>query len=384
MCCFLGESSEGAKVLIEALRKEHICALLVQNLERLNEQEKEEFNGVHYTLSIIENLTEMSVQMIDEAAEQGLLAWLLKRLKQKTPYDANRLYCSEILSILIQAHQGNRLKLGSLGGIDILLQQLAIYKRHDPGSSDEQEYMENLFNCLCSALMAMENRDHFLKGEGLQLMNLMLREKKMSRNGSLKVLDHAMSGPDGKSNCNKFVDILGLRTIFPLFMKTPKRGNKHSISKDEHEEHVCSVIASMLRNCRGAQRQRLLSKFNENDHEKVDRLMELHMRYLEKIELIDKLIEERRKEQQINGEEPDSDEEGNDYLDRLTGGLFTLQMIDYIVLEISATSEAIKQRIQKILNLRGGSMKSIRNIMHGKWIIDTLFTRFTTCVFCAL
>ena len=34
-----------------------------------------------------------------------------------------------------------------------------------------------------------------------------------------QVLDHAMNGPDGKDNCSKFVDILGLRTIFPLFMK---------------------------------------------------------------------------------------------------------------------------------------------------------------------
>lgn len=47
--------------------------------------------------------------------------------------------------------------------------------------------MENLFNVLCSSLMATINRDRFLRGEGLQLMNLMLREKKMSRNGSLKV-----------------------------------------------------------------------------------------------------------------------------------------------------------------------------------------------------
>lgn len=49
------------------------------------------------------------------------------------------------------------------------------YKRHDPNSSEEQEMMENLFNSLCSALMLTPNRDRFLRGEGLQLMNLMLR-----------------------------------------------------------------------------------------------------------------------------------------------------------------------------------------------------------------
>lgn len=52
------------------------------------------------------------------------------------------------------------------------------------------------------------------------------------------MLDHAMSGPDGKDNCNKFVDILGLRTIFPLFMKTPPRSKKRTISTEEHEGNV--------------------------------------------------------------------------------------------------------------------------------------------------
>ena len=62
----------------------------------------------------------------------------------------------------------------------------------------------------------------------------------MSRNGSLKVLDHALAGPDGKDNCNKFVDILGLRTVFPLFMKTPKR--KRILTVDQHEGFLIFFI----------------------------------------------------------------------------------------------------------------------------------------------
>ncbi|KAH8250204.1 beta-catenin-like protein 1 [Drosophila bipectinata] len=355
----LGESQEGAEALIDALRKEQICALLVQNLERLNEKVKEEADGVHNTLAIVENLTEIDSEFVGEAAEQGLLAWILKRLRGKSPFDPNKLYCSEILSILVQTENENRLLLGSLDGVDVLLQQLAVYKRHDPSSNEEQEFMQNLFNCLCSALMARENRDRFLSGEGLQLMNLMLREKKMSRNGSLKVLDHAMAGQDGRDNCNKFVEILGLRTIFPLFMKTPKRNKQRLISADEHEEHVTSVIASMLRNCKGTHRQRLLAKFTENDHEKVDRLLELHLKYLVKVEAIDKEIDQQAKDPSI-----DEDEEAeNNYIKRLTGGLFTLQRIDYILLEVSSTSETVKQRVLQILNLRGASMKTIRSIM---------------------
>uniref|UniRef100_A0A6M2DJ01 Beta-catenin-like protein 1 n=1 Tax=Xenopsylla cheopis TaxID=163159 RepID=A0A6M2DJ01_XENCH len=351
----LHESKEGADELIGALTEQQATALLVQNLERLDESVKEEAEGVHNTLAIFENLTEYVPEICDDISKQGLLAWLLKRLKLKVPFDANKLYCSEILSILIQESHENRQLLGDLDGIDTLLQQLAVYKKHDPASAEEQELMENLFNCLCSSLMQTSNKDKFLKGEGLQLMNLMLREKKLSRSGSLKVLDHAMSGVDGKDNCSKFVDILGLRSIFPLFMKTPKQ-KKRLVTANEHEEHVVSIISSMLRNCRGSQRQRLLSKFTENDHEKVDRLLELHFKYLDKVEEIDSVIEQQRTK--------DNDDDDAIYMQRLSAGLFTLQLVDYIILEVcSSGASSIKVRVMQILSQRGASVKTIRHVM---------------------
>ncbi|KAF5307784.1 hypothetical protein FQR65_LT06655 [Abscondita terminalis] len=350
----LHESEAGAEALIDSLLEQQVIALLVQNLDRLDESVKEESDGVHNSLSIIENLSELRPEVCNEAPKQGLLQWLLRRLKVKAPFDANKLYASELLSIFLQDNNANRLALGELDGIDTLLQQLAFYKRHDPATAEEHELMENLFNSLCSALMVMPNRERFLRGEGLQLMNLMLREKKTSRNGSLKVLDYAMSGPHGRDNCNKFVDILGLRTIFPLFMKTPKKNRRKVFSTEDHEEHVASIIASMLRNCRGSQRQRLVSKFTENDHEKVDRLMELHFKYLEKVETLDAKLEDGNT----------NEDEDSLYLKRLEGGLFTLQLVDYIILEVCAAGPTtIKQRVSQILNLRGASLKTIRHVM---------------------
>lgn len=329
------------------------CAsLLLHNLARLDEQVPDERDAVHNTLGIIENITEFRPELCVEVAKQGFIQWILKRLKMKVPFDGNKLYATEILSILLQSTPENRKFLGELDGIDVLLQQLAFYKRHDPSGAEEQEAMENMFDSLCCALMEPSNRDRFLRGEGLQLMNLMLREKKMSRNGSLKVLDHALAGPDGKDNCNKFVDILGLRTVFPLFMKTPKR--KRILTVDQHEEHVVSIIASMLRNCQGSQRQRLLAKFTENDLEKVDRLLELHFKYMDKVD---------RTEKEMEQEAEDLDDEAQ-YLKRLSGGLFTLQLIDRIILEVcTAGPPTIKQRVQRVLSLRGGSLKIIRHVM---------------------
>ena len=130
-------------------------------------------------LAIIENMCKFKNEQVCEVAgSQGLLPWLLKRL-QVRQFDPNKLYASEILSILIQENSSNQELVASLDGIDTLLQCLAYYKRRDPSSPEELEMMENLFDMLCSTLMCVPNQRRFLKGEGLQLMILMMKEKKL-------------------------------------------------------------------------------------------------------------------------------------------------------------------------------------------------------------
>uniref|UniRef100_A0A2K6SHC4 Catenin beta like 1 n=1 Tax=Saimiri boliviensis boliviensis TaxID=39432 RepID=A0A2K6SHC4_SAIBB len=340
----LHESEEGAEVLIDALVDGQVVALLVQNLERLDESVKEEADGVHNTLAIVENMAEFRPEMCTEGAQQGLLQWLLKRLKVSLAVGN----CSSHLSLLWFGK----------------LLVPCVFKRHNPSTAEEQEMMENLFDSLCSCLMLSSNRERFLKGEGLQLMNLMLREKKISRSSALKVLDHAMIGPEGTDNCHKFVDILGLRTIFPLFMKSPRKIKKVGTTEKEHEEHVCSILASLLRNLRGQQRTRLLNKFTENDSEKVDRLMELHFKYLGAMQVADKKIEGEKHDLVRRGEIIDSDIEEEFYLRRLDAGLFVLQHICYIMAEIcNANVPQIRQRVHQILNMRGSSIKIVRHII---------------------
>merc|ERR1719376_1406303 len=358
----LNESEEATEALINSLVANQISALLVQNLERLNENVREESDGIHNSLSIVENLVEFRPSICREMADAGLLSWLVKKLKVKVTFDQNKLYASEILSILLQNEPENRKSFveitatssgGGGGGspMDSMLQQLAYYKRHNPNTAEEQEMMENLFDCLCSLLLHAPNRDRFLKGEGLQLMNLMLREKKVSRNGALKVLNHALIGPEGKDNCSKFVDILGLGTIFP----PPKKSQRKGVSAEEHEEHVVSIVASLMKNTRGPQRNRLLLKFAENDHEKVERLMEIHFKFLQRV---------NETEQLLAKEQEDLDEE-EVYLRRLSGGLFTLQLVDYIIVDAcaSAPQSTVKDRVLQILSQRKASIKTIRNVV---------------------
>ena len=52
------------------------------------------------------------------------------------------------------------------------------------------------------------------------------------------------------------------------------------------------------------------------------------------------------------------------YLERLNGGLYTLQLIDYVIVDVSANGAAsVKQRVHQILNQRKASVKAIRNVI---------------------
>lgn len=344
------ESLENIKILVDLLCEQQIFQLLVSNLERFDEKNKDESEAVHNALAIVENIIELKPNLNLDDSKQGLLQWLLKRIKIKRVFDNNKLYAVEILAILVQNSDENRKILGDLDGIDILLQQIAYYKRHNPGSADEYEYMENLFDCLCSCLMLGTNRIKFLKGEGLQLMRLILREQKNARNSALKVLSYAMNNLDGKENCEAFVDMTGLGILFPLFMK-PASSNKKNNSNN-NEEHIVAIIASLLKNCNDSNKQRVMNKFVENDFEKIDRLLELYFQYLEQVENIEESNEE------------DSDDETEFYMKKLDNGLYALHSIVYIILDISANGiQPIKTRVLKLLNLRNSPKSKLISII---------------------
>lgn len=54
------------------------------------------------------------------------------------------------------------------------------------------------------------------------------------------------------------------------------------------------------------------------------------------------------------------------YLKKLERGLYTLQLIDYVIVDISAAGpESVKKKVLQVLNMRGGSVSQVRQIMRG-------------------
>ncbi|KAI6654042.1 Beta-catenin-like protein 1 [Oopsacas minuta] len=173
----LHEGVEGAELLSQQLLEGQVMSLLVALLVKLDEKNTEESQGVHNILGLVENMAEFQQQeVLNSSGEQGILLWLLKRIRLRQ-FDANKLYSTEILSILLQNNTGNQQLLGVKNGIDCLLEAVSLYKRKEPATSDETEMVENLFDCLCMSLTHPPNRIKFLEGEGLQLMILLLKDR---------------------------------------------------------------------------------------------------------------------------------------------------------------------------------------------------------------
>ncbi|KAJ1692498.1 hypothetical protein LUZ63_009196 [Rhynchospora breviuscula] len=352
------EDPEPAVALADCLIENNTLELLVQNLTRLSESDPDEANAVHNTLAVIENLIELKPAVADMVCERTkLLRWLLGRIKTRE-FDANKQYASEILAILLQNSVANQKRFGQINGVDGVLQAVSFYKSRDPKSSDEEEMLENLFDCLCCLLMPVENKEKFMKSEGVELMIIIIKQKKTAYGSAIRALDFAMT--KYPPACERFVDVLGLKTVFSAFMgKLPiDKKNKKESYQEELEERLISLIASLFGGVtRGSRRDRLLSKFVEDECEKIDRLMELYIRYSDRV----KAETERLNKLELDDLEMDEDEQ---YNRKLEAGLYTLQLIAVILGHIwTAEHSKMRGRIELLLKQNKLTKEDVKDIL---------------------
>ncbi|KIO32831.1 hypothetical protein M407DRAFT_96181, partial [Tulasnella calospora MUT 4182] len=295
-----GSSREkGMKLLIDGLLENTVLELLVSNLSRMNEAEESDRQGVYNTLNVFENVLAFNPTLSRTlVTNTSVLKWLLERVQAKT-HDDNRVYASELLAIILQDNRQNRLDFGKGGGVDTLLQVLSQYRKKDPVDADEVEFMENIFDSLCSSLAEPEIKSLFLEGEGVELMVIMMKEKMLARSRSIKVLDFAMQGTAGTACCEMFVEALGLKTLFSAFMgKAKKQKNPLATTPaSEDATHILGIISSLFSNIPSdsTARVRLLTKFVESDYEKVDRLLEIRESAEARLAVTNKEIEQERR-----------------------------------------------------------------------------------------
>ncbi|KAI9632157.1 Catenin-beta-like protein [Dioszegia hungarica] len=368
----MGEVRRVMGDLIDELLNNSLLDLLTANLSRLDESEPTDSQGVFSILGVFENLLSFLPPLATQiVGDTTLLPWLLKRV-QKKEYDSNKQYASEVLSILLQGGREVVVKVWEQDGVEVLLKVLSQYRKKDPGDSEEVEFMENMFNCLCSLLGEPEVKTAFIEAEGTELMIIMMKEKLLARTRAMKVLDYAMQTEAGTAACEKFVESQGLKSFFSLYMgkvcylfslgsNEPKKKSTHATPQREDEEHLLSILSSLFTNLpsESPSRIRVIMKFVENEYEKVERLLELRERAKGALVVVEKEIREERNIMLENQEEVTEEEEDDWYLRRIEAGLAALQTADYVLAWVCMEDDGARAHAQTLLSRKSQSLSDI-------------------------
>ena len=347
-------TGEQWRVMVDILMEMDLVALLVSNLGRLEEDKNEnDRDGVYHILGVMENILSLPANAVRVGSNEELVRWLLSRIKKPDP-DArgqvgqNRQYAAEILAILLQGSNKHRERIAKDNGAEDFLVLLHHYRLRDPDKdSDEEEFVENLFDCLACLVEDAIGAEEFLRAEGVELCLLMLRDGKLSKPRSLKVLDHAMAGDGATEVCDKVVQEGGLKTTFSMLMKSKKRGEREEV------DHLIGILSSLLRYtpADSPARIRTLAKFVEKDYEKISRLIELRKEYQARLDRLEVAISAERR-QVVDDEMVEQEDE---WLSRrLDAGLSTLQTLDVILSWLVAEDAGAKSRIIDLLQGQGG------------------------------
>ena len=344
--------------LVDAMLEADLLNLLYENMSRLNEDIESDRAGIYHVLSVLENLSSRPSIAITVGQKTRLLPWLLSRVrKPETTVSQNKQYAAEILAILLQSSSENCAQIISLDGIDAILQLLSPYRKRDPAKgTEEEEYMANLFDCMTCLVDPAAGKAKLIEAEGIELCIIMLREGKMSKPGSLRLLNHALGGPEGASCCEKLVEAAGLKPTFVLFMKKQDK---------ENTEHLLGMLASMLRSlpANEAPRIRLLAKFVEKDYQACDRIVKLRREYASKVAVIDREINQERA--RLDGEK--ANERTDEWFSRrLDAGLYVLQTIDVILAWLVAEDDGARRKIQALAD-RDDILKDIKATLKGRF-----------------
>lgn len=322
--------------LVTAMLGADLINLLAQNFDRYNEASNEsDTQGVYHSLAVLEALASQAT-VVEKAGSDDVVKYLLKRIQeQETGVSQNKQYAAEVLQVFLQDSEWLRKRTIELGAMDTLLQLLSPYRRKDPESNSlEEEYASNLFNALICLVREPEGKQAFLDGEGVELMLIMLREGKMSKSESLKILDHATVGA-GQAVCERIVEAAGLKTIFGLFKKKPDR---------QGTENLLDILSAMLRLLPGEspERIRLLAKFAEKDYDKIDKLLEWRQRYVSELARVDADI---ARESAVL-DPADREERADEWdLRRMDAGLFGLRTVNIVLAWLAAEDGAARKKV---------------------------------------
>lgn len=316
-------------------------------LMRCSFKEHDEVAGMHRVLGIIEACLEEGFEKGPLLAlnESNLLEWIITVLNENTKLSLKiKLYVSEIL-ILLVGEPKNRFTVLSKHLLPSLVGELMFRAKTTPETSEEREYVRNLFDSLELVLLEVEAKFEFIRASGIALLVELIKMKSFV---ALKALQ-ALSGC--VNECKPAASVLlksgGLSLVFPILLgkgiksKKPKEQMKiyhyavliifnlalvffkSSFREKETGKENEREEAEAIEEEKEDVEMRILFKFKENWYEKLKAILEIRRKLKDKKEVDDKGKKEKDQESESDDEEVEKEnEETRDFM--------TLFMVDFI------------------------------------------------------
>lgn len=117
----------------------------------------------------------------------------------------------------------------------------------------------------------------------------------------------------------------------------------------------------------------------ENDMQKVERLLELYEKYRVRVKKAGAKLEAEYRADLDEGEELDAEEEEEIYMAKLDAGLFTLQFICYIIAIISSADEKVKEKVKQLVTFQNSSFEDVHQILMGLLLFKIWFDLTSLC-----
>lgn len=261
------EETQAAATFASTLLDERYRFLdtLLSTLDRLPEAEL--FTAMELAESMLELVT---VDM------RTWISWLVAKYFERGTSEC-KYYAAEITAMLLLQPE-NVDAFIEADGIESTVTVLAAYTNANPEGDAETEYMENLFDILCT-IHSAEGKRRFVEAEGFAITLKSIHSLKLARLNAIKLLSFILL--DSPEAVQAFVDCSGsLGVLFAVFVQKDAtklhRAFPRFYNERDDESYIIGImyaLALLMKN-----RARLQAKFID-EPDKMPRLAELETKY---------------------------------------------------------------------------------------------------------
>ena len=289
---------EDAKSFIELLISNSIFDRIAETLYKISPNDEDASQYYSDILGIFENFVDVYEKSADLIGGTKAIEWMLQMIRSSSNVDSADiaegdvcLFCSEVLAMLVQFSDENKKRFAKMEGVPILVNVIVNIKENTNRKiliGNQEEFANNIVDCICSALLYEENKKMFAMADGVNIMIDFMRENNTFRHLGIKVLNFAIQ--NSKENSIQFVESNGLCVLFPYFMSKGMKKIKKEIAT-KGEESSIEIIVNLLRYVDGVNYDRVIFKFKENKNEKIKQLIEVYyIRYKDTDEYLTQIL----------------------------------------------------------------------------------------------